>query len=176
MRSLMPRIGFIGETSLKTNMAKTTGWSPKGTCLIDHAPFGHRKTRTFIAALRHERLDAPWVIDGATNRDLFDRYTETQLDPALQPSAVIILDNLAAPRSPQATAVMKAIGAWFLFLPPYSLDLNSIEMAFAKLKAMIRRAAARIYDDLWHTVGHVCDLFKDEECFSFFKAGGYETD
>ncbi|WP_211235969.1 IS630 family transposase [Leisingera aquimarina] len=173
---MLTRLGFIDETSLKTNMAKTTGWAPKGARLIDHAPFGHWNTQTFVAALRHDRLDAPWVIGGAMNRDFFDLYVETQLAPTLQRGDVIILDNLAAHKSPNAAKVMKAVGAWFLFLPPYSPDLNPIEMAFSKLKALIRRAAARTYDDLWKAVGHVRGLFTEEECYNFFAAAGYETD
>jgi transposase len=176
MRSLLPRIGFIDETSLKTNMTKTTGWSPKGKRLIDHTPFGHWNTQTFIAALRHDRLDAPWVINGAMNRELFELYVETQLAPTLQPGDAIILDNLSSHKSPKAVDVMREAGAWFLFLPPCSPDLNPIAMAFAKLKALIRRSAARTYDDLWHAVGQVCDLFTEEECYNFFKAAGYETD
>jgi transposase len=176
MRNLLTRLAFIDETSLKTNMAKTTGWSPCGARLVDHAPFGHWKTQTFIAALRHDRLDAPWVIDGPINREIFDRYIETQLAPTLHKGDVVILDNLATHRSPRATAILKDIGAWFLFLPPYSPDLNPIEMAFAKLKALIRKAAARTYDQLWKAVGQVCDLFKEEECYNFFKAAGYETE
>jgi transposase len=176
MRNMLTRIGFIDETSLKTNMAKTTGWSPCGARLVDHVPFGHWNTQTFIAALRHDRLDAPWVIDGPINRELFDLYIETQLAPTLHKGDVVILDNLATHRSPKAAAILKDIGAWFLFLPPYSPDLNPIEMAFAKLKALIRKAAARTYDQLWKAVGQVCDLFKEEECYNFFKAAGYETE
>ena len=172
MRNMLTRIGFIDETSLKTNMAKTTGWSPCGARLVDHAPFGHWQTQTFIAALRHDRLDAPWVIGGPINREFFDLYVATQLAPTLQKGDVVILDNLATHRSPKAAAILKDIGAWFLFLPPYSPDLNPIEMAFAKLKALIRKVAARTYDQLWKAVGNVCDLFKDEECCNFFKAAG----
>ena len=157
-------------------MVKTTGWSSKGMRLSSHAPFGHWNTQTFIAALRHDRLDAPWVIDGAMNRDLFDLYVETQLAPTLQPGDVIILDNLSSHKSPKAGAAMETVGAWFLFLPPYSPDLNPIEIAFAKIKALIRRAAARTYDALWQAVRHVCNLFTEEECYDFFKAAGYETD
>jgi len=175
MANLLTRIGFIDETSLKTSMAKATGWAPKGARLIDYAPFGHWNTQTFIAALRHDRLDAPWVIDGAMNGEMFDLYVETQLVPTLAPGDAIILDNLSSHKSPKAAAAMKAVGAWFLFLPPYSPDLNPIEMAFAKLKALIRRAAARTYDELWRAVGHVCDLFTEEECFNFFKAAGYDA-
>jgi len=110
------------------------------------------------------------------NRELFELYIETQLAPTLHPGDVIILDNLSSHKSPKVAEAMRAIGAWFLFLPPYSPDLNLIEMAFAKLKAQIRRSAARIYDDLWRVVGHVCDLFTEDECYNFFRAAGYETD
>ncbi len=96
MRNLLSRIGFIDETALKTNMAKTTGWSAIGTRLSDHVPFGHWKTQTFIAALRHNRLEAPGVIEGAMNAKLFDLYVETQLAPTLQRDDVIILDNLSS--------------------------------------------------------------------------------
>jgi hypothetical protein len=118
MANMLTRIGFIDETSVKTNMAKTTGWAPRGERLIDHAPFGHWHTQTFIAALRHDRLDAPWVIDGPINRDLFDLYIETQLAPTLQPGDVIILDNLSSHKSPKAAQTLSDIGCWFLPLPP----------------------------------------------------------
>ena len=130
------------------------------------------------------------MIGGALNRELFDLYVQTQLAPTLHKGDVVILDNLATHRSPKAAAILKDIGAWFRFrakpstgrlccpsnLPPYSPDLNPIEMAFAKVKALIRKAAARTYDQLWQAVGNVCNLFSDEECYNFFKAAGYETD
>lgn len=175
MRNLLERLAFVDETSLKTNLVKTTGWAPVGERLIGHAPFGHWNTQTFIAALRHDRLDAPWVIDGPINRELFDLYVQTQLIPTLRRGDVVILDNLSSHKSPKAAALLKDIGAWFLYLPPYSPDLNPIEMAFAKLKTLIRKAAARTYDALWQAVGQVCDLYTDEECYNYFKAAGYET-
>lgn len=175
MGKVLDRLVFIDETSLNTKMVKTTGWAPVGERLIDHTPFGHWNTQTFIAALRHDGLTAPWVIKGAINRDLFDTYVETQLLPTLKPRDVVILDNLSSHHSAYAAEVLKSIGAWFLFLPPYSPDLNPIEMAFSKLKALIRKAAARSYDALWKAAGSVCDLFSDEECFNFFKAAGYEA-
>ncbi len=176
MANHLERLTFLDETSVKTNMAKTTGWAPRGRRLTDHAPFGHWRTQTFVAALRHDRLDAPWVIDGAMNGEMFSLYTETQLVPTLREGDVVILDNLSSHKSPDAAAALHAIGAWFLFLPPYSPDLNPIEMAFSKLKSLIRKAAARTYDQLWAAVGHVCDLFSDEECYNYFKAAGYEAD
>ena len=140
-------------------MAKTTGWAPCGARLEGHAPFGHLNTQTFIAALRHDRPDAPWVIDGAMNREFFDLYIETQLAPTLQKGDLVILDNLSTHKSPKAAAILKDISAWFLFLPPCSPDLNPIEMAVAKIKTLIRKAAARTYDQLWQAVGNVCNLF-----------------
>ena len=96
--------------------------------------------------------------------------------PTLLKQREEILDNLSSHKSACAAEVLKSIGAWFPFLPAYSPDLNPIEMAFAKLKALIRKAAARSYDALWQAVGHVCDLFSDEECYNYFKAAGYEAD
>ncbi len=176
MRRFLPRLAFIDETSLKTNMIKTTGWAPRGERLIEHAPFGHWNTQTFIAALRHDRLDAPWVIKGAMDRDAFDLYIETQLAPTLAPGDVVILDNLNVHKSATTQQLLKAQDNWLLFLPRYSPDLNPIEMAFSKLKTLIRKAAARTYEQLWQVVGHVCNLFTEEECYNFFKAAGYETE
>jgi len=159
MAKVLDRLVFIDETSLNTKMVKTAGWSPVGERLIDHTPFGHWNTQTFIAGLRHDGLTAPWVIDGPINRRRFDTYIETQLVPTLSPGDVVILDNLSSHKSAKAKEDLKAVGAWFLFLPQYSPDLNPIEMAFAKLKALIRKAAARSYDALWQAVGAVRALF-----------------
>ena len=175
MANHLERLAFIDETSVKTNMAKTTGWAPRGQRLVDHTPFGHWRTQTFVAALRQDRLEAPWVIDGAMNAEMFNLYIETQLVPSLRPGDVVILDNLSSHKSPTAAEALRSIGAWFLFLPPYSPDLNPMEMAFSKLKALIRKAAARTYEQLWAAVGQVCDLFSDEECYNYFKSAGYET-
>lgn len=170
MRNLLPRIRFIDETSLKTSTVKTTGWAPKGERLIRHALFGHWNTQTFIAALRHDRLDAPWVIDGTMNGALFNLHVETQLGPTLRRGGVIIPDKLSSHKSPKAAEVIPEVGAWFL--PPCNADLNPIEMAFAKLKALIRRAAARTCDDLWWAVGQVSNLLIEEACANFSKPQG----
>ena len=106
-------------------MVKTTGSAPCGARPVDPTPFGHWQTQTFIAALRHDRLDAPWVIGGAINREIFDLHVETQLAPTLQKGDVVILENLATHRSPKAAAILKDIGAWFVFLPPCSPTLAS---------------------------------------------------
>ena len=112
-------------------MAKIIGWSLCGAQLVDHVPFGHWQTQTFIAALLHDKLDAPWVIGGPIDRKFFDLYFETQLAPTFNTSDAVILDNLATHRSPKAAAILKDTGAWFLFLPPNSPDLNPIEIASA---------------------------------------------
>jgi transposase len=110
------------------------------------------------------------------NRVAFDTYIETQLAPTLNRGDIVILDNLAVHKSAKAAQCLKEKGAWFLFLPPYSPDLNPIEMAFAKLKAHLRKAAARTYDALWRAVGDICGLYEPEKCWSYLKAAGYASD
>ena len=102
MAHMLERIGFLDETWLKTNMTKTTGWAPRGQRFVDHAPFGHWRTQTFVAALRHNRLEAPWVIDGTMNRATFDTYVETHLALTLHKGDVVILDNLSSHKSQYA--------------------------------------------------------------------------
>lgn len=109
------------------------------------------------------------------NRATFDTDVETQLTPTLREGDVVTHENLSSHNGAHATQVLRDRGVWFLFLPPYSPDLNPIEMAFSKPKALIRQATVRTYDELWGAVGHVYDLFSDEECFNFFKAAGYGT-
>jgi transposase len=110
------------------------------------------------------------------NREIFETYVETQLAPTLQRGDMVILDNLSSHKSEKAKAILKERGAWFLFLPPYSPDLNPIEMAFAKLKAHLRKAQARSIDDLWKAVGSICDLYTPEECWNYLKHQGYVVD
>lgn len=173
MRDHLERLVFIDETALKTNMTKAAGWAPQGTRLIDHAPGGHWNTQTFIAGLRHDRIDATGIISGPMDKEMFDLYVEGILAPTLRPGDVVILDNLPVHRSTVAANILKEIGAWFLFLPKYSPDLNPIEMAFSKLKAHLRRIGARTFDQLIEAIGEICDLFTPDECWNFFKASGY---
>jgi len=137
-------------------------------------PFGHWKIQTFIAALRQGGLTAPFVVDQPMNRRIFDTWVETQLAPTLSKGDVVILDNLPAHKSQAAEQAIRARGAWLLFLPPYSPDLNPIEMAFSKLKAHLRAKAARTIDDLWRAIGDICILYDPTECANFFKAAGYD--
>ena len=163
---------FIDETSVKTNMTPLRGRSLRGKRLVADAPFGKWNTQTFIAGLRCNELVAPWVIDGAIDGQAFDIYVTTQLAPILEPGDVVVWDNLNVHKSPRAADAIRACGAWILFLPRYSPDLNPIEKAFSKLKTLLRKAKARTYDDLWKAVGRVCDLFTPKECWNYFKATG----
>jgi len=113
------------------------------------------------------------VLNGPMNKLAFETYIETQLAPTLIAGDIVILDNLASHKSEKAAKILRERGAWFLFLPPYSPDLNPIEMAFFKLKAHLRRIGARTLDALWRAVGEICDLFTPEECWNYFKAAGY---
>jgi transposase len=176
MRQEPHRLVFIDETGTTTKMTRLRGRSKRGERLRAAAPFGHWGTQTFIAALRSDGLTAPWVLNGPMNREAFDIYVETQLAPTLYQGDVVILDNLAAHKSERAVKALKARGAWFLFLPPYSPDLNPIEMAFSKLKAHLRKAGARTIDALWRAVGDICDLFSPEECWNYLNAAGYAPD
>ena len=175
MQAQPGRLVFIDETAVTTKMTRLRGRSLRGQRLVADAPFGHWKTQTFIAGLRCAALTAPWVLDGPMNRDAFDLYVETQLAPTLGPGDVVVLDNLSAHKSQRAAEALKAKGAWFLFLPPYSPDLNPIEMAFSKLKAHLRARSARTFDTLWQAVGDICDLYPPEECWNYFKAAGYAS-
>lgn len=176
MREEIHRLIFLDETGTTTKMTRQRGRSRRGARLKANAPFGHWKTQTFIAGLRCNGLIAPWVIDQPMNRAIFETYVETQLAPTLQPGDIVILDNLSSHKSEKAHAILQQRGAWFLFLPPYSPDLNPIEMAFAKLKAHLRRIGARTIDALWKAIGDICDLYTQEECWNYLKAAGYAPD
>lgn len=174
MRRQCHRLVFLDETGTNTKMTRLRGRAPKGKRLRASVPFGHWKTETFIAGLRHDGLVAPFVIDRPMNRRIFEAYVQTQLAPTLSPGDVVILDNLAAHRSPVAEKAIKDKGAWMLFLPPYSPDLNPIEMAFSKLKALLRKRATRTIQELWDAIGAICDLYSPQECLNYFKAAGYD--
>jgi transposase len=167
------RLVFIDETWVKTNMAPLRGWGPKGRRLKASAPFGHWKTLTFIAALRHDRLDAPWVIDGPINGEFFRLYVEQVLAPTLAPGDIVVLDNLGSHKGKAARAAVRARGAHLIFLPPYSPDLNPIEQVFAKLKHLMRRAQPRTVEDTWRKAGELIDCFSPAECANYIVNAGY---
>jgi transposase len=170
------RLVFIDETSVKTNMAPLRGWAPKGERLPGAAPFGHWNTSTFIAALRHDRIDAPWVFDGPVNGDIFQTYVERILVPTLRPGDVVVMDNLGCHKSQAVRRAVRSACAHLLCLPPYSPDLNPIEQAFAKLKHWMRTAAPRSRDTLWRSVGTIVKRFTPDECANYLKNAGYASE
>lgn len=174
MRLKPEQLVFIDETSLNTKMVRLRGRCLRGKRLIADAPFGHWKTQTFIAGLRHDALTAPWIINQPMNGAAFNLYVRTQLAPTLKKGDIVIADNLAVHKSMEALYCVRERGAHLLFLPPYSPDLNPIEMAFSKIKAHMRAAAARTFEDIVLAIGDICELFKPHECQNFFCAAGYK--
>ena len=164
---------FIDETWVKTNMARLPGWGTRGRRLKAYAPHGHWKPLTFIAALRHDRIDAPWGIDGPINGETFLLSVKKILAPTLSPGDVVVLDNLGSHKGKAARAIVRAKGAHLIFLPPYSPDLNPIEQVFAKLKHLLRHAQPRDVETTWRKVGELLDLFSPSECANYFRNSGY---
>ena len=169
------RLVFIDETWTKTNMAPLRGWAPKGQRLRAKAPFGHWKTMTLLAALRHDRIDAPWVFDGPINANSFSVYVEQVLVPTLAPGDIVVMDNLASHKSQAVRAAIRAAGAHLLFLPPYSPDLNPIEQVFAKLKHLLRKAAERTVEATWRRIGKLLNQFSSTECANYLVNSGYAS-
>jgi transposase len=163
-------------SGLNTKMARLRGRCPKGERLFAGIPHGHWRTTTFVAGLRPGGLDAPMVIDGPMNGEAFFAYVEQVLVPTLRPGDIVVMDNLGCHKSANVRHAIEAAGAELRFLPPYSPDFNPIENAFAKLKALLRKAAARTRDALWDEVGRLIELFAPEECGNYFIAAGYEPE
>ncbi|OIQ68052.1 hypothetical protein GALL_503590 [mine drainage metagenome] len=164
---------FIDETWAKTNMARLYGRCARGQRLLGRVPFGKWSTTTFLAALRHDQITAPMVLDRPINGLWFLTYVEEVLAPTLEPGDIVVIDNLGSHKSPRIKAAIEAQGASLRYLPPYSPDLNPIEMAFSKLKSGLRKAAERSVDPLWNRIGSLLDDFTPEECANYFKAAGY---
>jgi transposase len=167
------RLVFIDETWAKDNMARLYGRARRGRRLFDKVPLARWETTTFVGALRLSGMTAPFVLEGAINGAWFLAYVEQVLGPTLQPGDLVVIDNLGSHRSPKIRQAIEAKGAKLLYLPPYSPDLNPIEMAFAKLKALLRKAAERSTEALWNRIGQLVDNFTPEECANYFKAAGY---
>jgi transposase len=164
---------FIDETWAKTNMTRPRGRAPRGSRLLASVPHGHWKTTTFLAALRASGLTAPLVVDGAINGALFLAYVEQQLVPTLQPGDVVIMDNLSSHKRAGVREAIDSAGATLLYLPPYSPDLNPIELAFSKFKWLLKSAADRTVDSLWRTCGELLARFGPIECRNYMRHAGY---
>jgi transposase len=170
------RLVFLDETGATTRMARLRGRSPRGERCRASVPHGHWKTTTLVAGLRLDGMTAPMVIDGAMNGEAFTAHARTLLAPSQAPGDIVIMDNLPAHKVAGARAAIEATGATMLFLPPYSPDFNPIEQAFAKLKALLRKAAARTVDALQNAIAVAIDAFTPDECANYFANSGYEPD
>lgn len=154
-------------------MTPLRGWSLRGQRLLSKVPGGHWATTTFTAGLRHDRIVAPLVLDGPMNGEAFLSWVEQFLVPALKPGDIVIMDNLSAHKVIGVAIAIEAVGAELLYLPPYSPDLNPIEMLFSKLKALIRKGAWRTQETLWQGIGETVDKISSAECSNYLRHAGY---
>jgi transposase len=167
------RLIFIDETWAKTNMTRLRGRAPRGERLIAHAPHGHWQTTTLIAALAVTGMHCSTVVDGAVNADIFEAFVEQVLVPQLRPGDLVILDNLSSHKRVRTRALIHAAGAELRYLPPYSPDLNPIEMIFAKIKQLLRSLACRTQDDLWRAMQSVLNRVTRTDAQNCFRHCGY---
>lgn len=164
---------FIDETGANTKMARTCGRAFRGQRVVAKIPHGHWKTTTFVGALRATGMTAPLIVDGPMNGEVFLAYVRQHLVPTLQPGDTVILDNLSSHKRAGVREAIEATGARLEYLPPYSPDLNPIELAFAKLKALLRQAAARTIESLEQVIAELIERFKANECLAYFQHCGY---
>lgn len=167
------QIVFIDDTWAKTNMTRTYGRSLSGTRLTEKIPGGRWETTTFLGALRAEGFIAPLTVEGPINSALFRAWVEQHLAPALRPGDIVVMDNLSSHKVTGIREAIAAVGAELRYLPPYSPDLNPIELAFSKLKKLLRDGAERTVDKLWELCGRILDQFTESECRNYFRHCGY---
>jgi transposase len=168
------RLVFIDETWTRTNMASLRGWAPRGSRLVGKVPDGRWRTMTFLAALRHDRITAPWLLEGPIDSESFATYVEKVLLPTLRHGDIVIMDNLGSHRGKIIRQLIRSAGAKLFLLPKYSPDLNPIEQLFAKLKHLLRKAAARTVETVCAAIGKLLGAFTKNECANCFKNSGYE--
>ncbi len=169
------RLVFIDETWAKTNMTRQHGRCLRGRRLVAKVPHGRWRTLTFLAALRHDRIEAPCVIDGPINGLSFLAYVEQVLLPTLRTGDIVIMDNLGSHKRQAIRRLIRTVGAKLFFLPPYSPDLNPIEQVFAKLKTLLRKADERSIEATWRRIGALLDSFTPAECANYLKNSGYAS-
>ena len=178
LREVMPeldpdRLVFLDETAAKTNLARTHGYAPRGQRLVGQVPYRRWQTSTFLGALRAGGFITPLVVDGAMTSELFLAYVERVLVPELGPGDVVVLDNLSCHTHKAVRQALEAAGCGVLYLPAYSPDLNPIELAFSKLKRLLRQAAERTVEGLWSALGRLLDHFSPQECRNYIRHCGY---
>ncbi len=154
-------------------MAPLRGWSLCGTRLTAKVPHGRWRTTTFVAALRHDRITAPWVLDGPIDGESFRTYVDKVLVPTLKPSDIVIMDNLGSHKGKAVRELIRSAGAKLFFLPKYSPDLNPIEQVSVKLKHLLRKCAARTIEAVCAAIGQLLQAFTPQECANYFENAGY---
>lgn len=164
---------FVDETGTTTNMTRTHGWGPKGKPVLGKAPHGHWMTSTFVAGLKHDGILAPMLIDTAMTGALFHQWLAEHLIPEMAPGSIVVMDNLPAHKVAQVRQCLEKAGMGLLYLPAYSPDFNPIEQWFAKIKALLRKAAARTLDTLIGAVADAIRRCRPSECANFFLNSGY---
>ena len=157
-------------------MARLRGRAPRGERCRAAVPHGHWKTTTFTAGLRLDGMVAPWLLDGPMDGEAFLIYVRRVLVPTLSPGDIVVMDNLPAHKVTGVCEAIEAAGADLRYLPPYSPDFNPIEQAFAKLKAFLRKAAARTIPDLWNAITKAIQTYRPDECVNYFAHAGYDLD
>ena len=167
------RLVFIDETAVTTNMVRLNGRSPRGVELVGHAPYGEWKTITFVAALRHNKMVAPMVVEGAMNTEMFLAYVEQCLVPTLKPGDTVIMDKLSIHKSPGVREAIEKAQARLFYLPQYSPDLNPIEMPFSQFKAFLRKAAERTVPRLCRAIRSFLPQLTPRQCANYFRHAGY---
>lgn len=167
------RLVFIDESGFRTNLVRLYGRARRGQRLVSHTPWGHWKTTTFVAALRHNQLTAPMVVDGPMNGRVFREYVRQVLVPTLKPGDIVVMDNLSSHKAAGVKEAIEAAGATLVYLPPYSPDFNPIEMVYSKLKWLVRSAGQTTIEDLWRLLGQALDRFSASECANYLRHCGY---
>jgi len=169
------KLVFIDETAISTSMARRFGWAPQGERCRAPVPFGHWRTKTLIAGLRYDRIDAPMTIEGALDGAAFLAYVEQVLAPTLRSGDVVVMDNVRTHKVAGVRAAIEAKGARILYLPAYSPDFNPIEKSFSKIKSILRRIAARSAEALEAAVAEALRSFTPKECMNYFASSGYDA-
>lgn len=167
------KLVFIDETWTSTNMTRRYGRAPRGRRCLGSAPYSHWQVTTFVGALRRGGISATMVIEEPIDGDVFLAYVEQVLVPTLSPGEIVILDNLGSHKVAGVEEAIRGAGATLLYLPPYSPDLNPIENFFAKLKALLRKAAKRSTETLWEEISNLLQSVSEQECTNYFAAAGY---
>jgi transposase len=169
------RLVFIDETAVSTNMVRLRGRAPRGVRLVGHVPLGEWKTITFVAALRHNKMVAPMVIDGAMTGEIFRAYVEQILAPALRRDDIVVMDNLQAHKVAGICEAIEKKHATIRYLPKYSPDLNPIELPYSKFKTLLRKVAARTVRGLYRTIRSFVPQLGAQECANYFRHAGYAS-